>query len=105
MQLEPLEMMQDRHREGRGLAGAGLRNSDHVGARQNDGNGLRLNRRGRGVFFICERAPDRFAKAEIMKRGSMNKLSIVRDGATAATHAAAPYRIWCKTPPRDLGCQ
>ena len=69
MQLEPLEMMQDRHREGRDLAGAGLRNSDHVAARHDDGNDLRLNRRGRDVFFLSECARDRFGKAEIMKRG------------------------------------
>jgi hypothetical protein len=63
------QMMQDRQRERRGLAGAGLRNPDHVAARQNGGNGLRLNRRGRGVFLFRERARDRFGKAEIMKRG------------------------------------
>ena len=63
------EMMQDRHRECRGLAGASLRNPDHVAARQNNGNGLRLDRRGRSVFFFSERACDRFGKAEIMKRG------------------------------------
>ena len=61
--------MQDRHRERRGFAGAGLRNPDHVAARQNDRNGLRLNRRGRDIFLFSERACDRFAKAEIMKRG------------------------------------
>ena len=63
------EMMQDRHREGRSLAGAGLRNLDHVAARQNDGNGLRLNGRGPDIFFFSERARDRFGKAEIVKRG------------------------------------
>ena len=63
------QMMQDRHRERCGFAGAGLRNPDHVAARQNGGNGLRLNRRGRGVFLFGERARDRFGKAEIMKRG------------------------------------
>jgi len=46
-----------------------LRNPDHVAARQNNGNGLRLDRRGRSVFFFSERACDRFGKAEIMKRG------------------------------------
>src|SRR5262249_47889764 len=30
---------------------------------------LRLNRRGRDVFFLSECARDRFGKAEIMKRG------------------------------------
>jgi len=62
-------MMQDWHREGRGFAGAGLRNPDHVAARHDGGNGLRLNRRGRGVFFFRKRARDRFGKAEVMKRG------------------------------------
>src|ERR1700730_11826383 len=38
------QMMQDRQRERRGLAGAGLRNPDHVAARQNGGNGLRRKR-------------------------------------------------------------
>ena len=63
------QMMQDRHRERRGFAGAGLRNPDHVASRHDDGNGLDLNRRRRGIFFFSECARDRFGKAEIMKRG------------------------------------
>src|SRR6516165_7872007 len=98
-------MMQDRQRERRGLAGAGLRNPDHIAARQNGGNGLRLNRRRRGVFLFGERARNRFGEALNHEKRSMNKLSIVREGTTAATYAAAPYRGYCKTPPRDLGCQ
>ncbi len=35
--------MQDRKREGRGLAGAGLRDADDVSSGQRDGNGLSLN--------------------------------------------------------------
>jgi hypothetical protein len=63
------EKMQDRQRERCGLAGAGLSDPDHVAARQNDGNGLRLNRRRRNVLLFSERARDRFGKAEIMKSG------------------------------------
>jgi hypothetical protein len=50
-------MMQDRHRERRGFAGAGLRNPDHVAARHNDGNGLRLNRSSASARVICSARP------------------------------------------------
>ena len=62
------EMMQDRQRERRRLAGACLCNSNHVTAREGNRNGLRLNWRGRGVFFFGERTDDRFGEAEVMKR-------------------------------------
>src|SRR2546425_9818998 len=57
------EVMQDRQRKRRGLAGAGLRDPDHVAARQHDRNCLRLNWRGRDVFLFGERARDRFGEA------------------------------------------
>jgi hypothetical protein len=61
--------MQDRQRERRGLSGAGLRDPDHVAARQHKRNGLDLDRRGRDVVLLGERARDRFGEPEIMKRG------------------------------------
>ncbi len=47
------QLLQDRQRETGGLAGAGLGAAHDVVAGENDGNGLRLDRRGRGVagFF------------------------------------------------------
>jgi hypothetical protein len=44
-----LKALQDRQRESRGLAGAGLRAAHYVQARQHDGDGLRLDRCWRGV--------------------------------------------------------
>jgi hypothetical protein len=61
-------MMQDRQRERRGLAGAGLRYPDHVPARQRQGNGPGLNRRWRNVFLFGKGTCNRLGKAEIMKR-------------------------------------
>src|SRR5207302_3989840 len=67
------EMMQDRQREGCGLAGAGLRDPDHVAARKRDRNGLHLDRGRRDVFFFDQRARDRFGQAESLKRGQWNR--------------------------------
>ena len=44
-----LQPLQDRQRKAGGLAGAGLRATHHVEARQDDGDGLGLDGRGRGV--------------------------------------------------------
>lgn len=46
------QAMQDRKREGRGLAGAGLRDADDVASGNRDGNGLSLNGGGRDVIFL-----------------------------------------------------
>ena len=48
------ELMQDRQREGRGLAGAGLGNADHVAARHQERDGLGLDRGWREVLFLGE---------------------------------------------------
>ena len=61
--------MQDRQREGRGLAGAGLGDADDVTAGQCDGDGLSLDGRGREVIFFLERTRDGIGKAEILKGG------------------------------------
>ena len=46
------EVMEDWQREGRGLAGAGLRNADDIAAREGCRNGLGLDRRGGFVFLF-----------------------------------------------------
>src|SRR6202022_2702335 len=61
--------MQDRKREGRGLAGAGLGDADDVTAGNCDGNGLSLDGRGRVVIFFLERTRDGIGEAEILKGG------------------------------------
>jgi hypothetical protein len=43
--------MQDRQREGRGLAGAGLGRAQEIDAGQDVRDGLRLDRGGNGVAF------------------------------------------------------
>src|SRR6202022_3961651 len=55
--------MQDRKREGRGLAGAGLGDADDVTAGNCDGNGLSLDGRGRVVIFFLERTRDGIGEA------------------------------------------
>ena len=70
------ETMQDRQREGRGLAGAGLRDADHVAARHDDRDGLRLDRGRGGVFFFGEGTRDRVVKIEVVKIRSKNRLSV-----------------------------
>ncbi len=63
------ETMQDRHRECGGLAGAGLRNSDHVAARHDDRYGLFLDRGWGRVFFFCESTRHRIVKMKVVKIG------------------------------------
>ena len=59
-------------RERRGLAGAGLRDAEQIAAFEHIGNGLRLDRRRRGIAFVLERADERLGKAEIGKIGHGN---------------------------------
>src|SRR4030081_3166396 len=61
--------MQDRKREGCGLAGAGLGNADDVTAGECDGDGLSLDRRGREIILFLEGTRDGIGKAEILKGG------------------------------------
>jgi hypothetical protein len=62
-----MEMMQDRQREGRGLARSGLRNADDIAALHGEWDGLGLDRSGSDVFFIHESAGDRLYEAEVVK--------------------------------------
>ena len=50
------ELMENRQRKRRGFSSAGLRNSNHVAARECDRNSLDLNWRRLGVFFFYESA-------------------------------------------------
>ena len=62
-----VEVIEDRQREGRGLAGAGLRNADDVAALASDRDGLGLDRSGSFVFLFREGAKDRLCEAEVVK--------------------------------------
>ena len=62
-----VQVIDDRQREGRGLAGSGLRDADDVAALHGEGNGLGLDRSGSDVFFIHESAGDRLYEAEVVK--------------------------------------
>ncbi len=61
------EAVEDRQREGRGLAGAGLRDADEVAACEDERNGLGLDRSGSDVFLFGEGAGDRLCEAEVVK--------------------------------------
>jgi len=61
--------MQDRQREGGGLAGSGLGDPDHVAARHDDWDCVLLDWGCGGVFFFCDCTSNRFVKAEAIKRG------------------------------------
>ena len=62
------EVVEDRQREGRGLAGAGLGDADDIALGEQQRNGLGLDRGGGDVFFFGEGAKDRLCEAEIVKR-------------------------------------
>ena len=61
------EMIQDRQRESRGLAGAGLRDADDIAVLARKGDGLGLDRGWSDVFLLRECAKDRLSEAELVK--------------------------------------
>jgi hypothetical protein len=60
-------MIQDRQRESRGLAGAGLRDADDIAVLARKGDGLGLDRGWGDVFLLRECAKDRLSEAELVK--------------------------------------
>ena len=97
------EMMEDRQREGRGLAGSGLRDADDVARCQHLRDGLRLNRRRGGILLVFECAGDGFGEAEFEKGGQIRNLSCGETGRLRTGAAAA--RGGKLDTPRVLGCQ
>ena len=76
------EMVQDRQREGRGLAGAGLGDAAEVAAGHHVRDGLGLDR-GRGfIAFGGERLLDRGGEAEVGEVGQ---------GLSLSTDAMSPW--------------
>ena len=75
------QAVQDRQREGCGLAGAGLGDADDVTSGESEGDGLGLDGRGRQIIFFLERTRDWIGKAEILKGGQKVVLSIKTAGA------------------------
>ena len=63
------ETMQNRQGESRRLAGAGLCNADDIASGEGDRDGLRLDRRGCGVFLLVEGACDGVGEAEDVETG------------------------------------
>ena len=61
------EAVEDRQREGRRLAGAGLGDADQVASVHQDGNGLSLNRGRLGVAHLGQRGYERRGKAEAVE--------------------------------------
>src|SRR6185437_13230778 len=61
------KMIQDRQREGSGLAGTGLRDANDVAALNGNRNGLVLDWSGSDVFLFGEGAKDRLCEAELVK--------------------------------------
>ena len=61
------QVIEDRQRERRGLAGAGLRDADDVAALEGERDGLGLDRSGSYVFLFGEGAKDRLCEAEVVE--------------------------------------
>ena len=61
------EAVEDRQREGRRLAGAGLGDADQVASVHQDGNGLSLNRGRLGVAHLGQRGHERRGEAEAVE--------------------------------------
>ena len=98
--------MENRQREGRRLAGAGLSNADEIAARENVRNGLGLDRRRGDMFFVDERLRDRRGEAETMKWSQGMVLSVRRKRFGESLTSRQPlFAGWFETSPRDLGCR
>jgi len=63
------KLLQDRQRESRGLAGAGLCPRHQVATFEHEGNGLRLDRRGILVAEFADDAYQRFYQAKLFESG------------------------------------
>ena len=99
------ELMQDRQREGRGLAGSGLGDADDVAARHQERDGLGLDRGWREVFFLGEGTCDGVVEIEVSERRSNEEAFWY--ARLRGRYALAPrplLRVKTDTP-RDLGCQ
>ena len=75
------EVIEDRQREGGGLAGSGLRDADDVAALHHLRDGLCLDRRGSGVLLVGEGFGDWLGEAEVEKS---SQLQIFRMAISAA---------------------
>jgi hypothetical protein len=62
-----VQVVDDRQREGCGLAGSGLRDADDIAALRGEGNGLGLDRGRSDVFLFRKGASDRLYEAEVVK--------------------------------------
>ncbi len=65
--LSAIRRLQDRQREGRRLAGAGLGDADQVASVHQDGNGLGLDGRRLGVAHLGQRGDERRGEAEAVE--------------------------------------
>ena len=72
------QLVQDRQREGRGLAGAGLGDAEDVAARELRRDGLGLDRRRRVEAGAGEAVGERLGKAEVREGGSRHVMSFPR---------------------------
>jgi len=93
--------VQNRQCEGGGFASPSLGNSNHVAARHDDRNRLRLDRCRNDVLFLCECAHDRVVKGEVMKGGQWRNFLVFAfaqpPGDTprpAARAKKTPRAIW-----------
>ena len=86
--LREVEAREDRQRERRGLAGAGLGEAHDVAAREERGDGRGLDRRGRLVADVVERLEHRTLEAEVGegRGGLLGSLDL--DRSIAGSHAS-----------------
>ncbi len=92
--------MQDRQGEGGGLAGAGLGDAQQVAAGEHAGDGLRLDRGGRGVAFGGQRLEERLGEAEVGKLSQNLCLSDMRHVRARNAVAARQGDVFKGTAPR-----
>jgi hypothetical protein len=115
-------VIEDGQREGRGLAGPGLRYADHVPRGEHLRNGLGLDWGGGSILLVDERTSDGLAKAEVEKGGQSGifrmakrtgapnvridpALALLDANRLKPTAVAQPRVAGKLDTPRGLGCR
>jgi hypothetical protein len=95
-------VLENRQRESRSLAGTGLGNAQNVAAIHQRGNGARLNGRGFAISFIPEGTKEGLGQAEGRKFSQSNSFKQSRRGRAPYGGALAQLPIFWEKP-RVLG--
>ena len=96
--------MQDRQREGGGLAGAGLGDADDIATGHQNRNCLLLDRSWRFVFFLGQRTEDGTVEIEVLEVRQSQSFCYAQWRSRRVSTLRPALRELIDIP-RDLGCR